>query len=158
MNEMLKYLAETSGTKLNYLAGEAATLANRRGKHPERYQLFTPLDQPQDVTAAEGRVTVRFTEYPGAYRLKGFLGEPVVRGFSVNLPETASDLTRLSRDALDKILGSDRYHYARSEDEIVRGVGEARLGREFYPFLLPLVALVLALEHVLANRFYRPQA
>jgi len=37
----------------------------------------------------------------------------------------------------------------------VLGVGEARMGREFYPFLLPLLALILGLEHLLANRFYR---
>lgn len=155
VNELVRYLVGAGGTKLNYLAGETAALPNTRGKQPERYQLFTPLDQPQDVTADEGQVVVKFTELPGAYRLKGFLERPLVRGFAVNLPESASELTRLERDALDELLGAERYHYARSQNEIVLGVGEARLGREFYPFLLLLVALVLGLEHLLANRFYR---
>ncbi len=155
VDRMTRHLADTAGTKLNYLAGETALLPNSQGRHPERYQLFTPLGQPQDVTAADGRITVKFTEYPGAYRLKGILGGPVVRGFSVNLPKGASELARLPRSELDGILGPERYHYARSEDEIVLGVGEARLGREFYPFLIILVAVVLALEHLLANRFYR---
>lgn len=155
VNELVRYLVGAGGTKLNYLAGETAALPNTRGKHPERYQLFTPLDQPQDVTADEGQVVVKFTELPGAYRLKGFLQQPLVRGFAVNLPESASELTRLERAALDELLGAERYHYARSQDEIVLGVGEARLGREFYPFLLLLLALVLGLEHLLANRFYR---
>ena len=157
VNEMVRYLVDAGGARLNYLAGETAILPNNRDKHPRRYQLFTPLDQPQDVTAADGRVVVKFTEYPGAYRLKGFLGEPVVRGFAVNLPQTASELSRMPRDELDEILGRERYQFARNTDEIVVGVGEARLGREFYPFLVPLVALILALEHVLANRFYRKQ-
>ena len=78
-----------------------------------------------------------------------------MRGFSVNLPESASQLTRLAREDLDELLGAGRYHFARSQDEIVLGVGEARMGREFYPFLLPLLALILGLEHLLANRFYR---
>ena len=104
---------------------------------------------------ADGHVIVKFTEFPGAYRLKGFRGESVVRGFAVNLPQTASELTRITRDELDQVLGPDRYHFARNTDEIVVGVGEARLGREFYPFLVCLVALMLAVEHVLANRFYR---
>ncbi|HPM84827.1 MAG TPA: BatA domain-containing protein [Candidatus Anammoximicrobium sp.] len=155
VNEMVRYLTDAGGTKLNYLAGETAALPNARDKEPERYQLFTPLDQPQDVTAAEGQVVVKFTELPGAYRLKGFLQRPVVRGFSVNLPESASQLTRLAREDLDELLGAGRYHFARSQDEIVLGVGEARMGREFYPFLLPLLALILGLEHLLANRFYR---
>jgi hypothetical protein len=155
VNEMMRYLVDTAGTKLNYLAGETASLPNSQGRHPDRYQLFTPLGQPQDVTAADGRISVKFTEYPGAYRLKGTWGGPVVRGFSVNLPRAASELARLPRSELDGILGPDRYHYARSEDEIVLGVGEARLGLEFYPFLIALVACVLAMEHLLANRFYR---
>lgn len=155
VHEMVRYLAGAGGTKLNYLAGETATLPNDRDKHPERYQLFTPLDQPQNVTADEGQLLVRFTELPGAYRLKGFRQQPIVRGFAVNLPESASQLERLDPAALDELLGAGRYHYARNRDEIVLGVGEARLGREFYPFLLPLLALILALEHLLANRFYR---
>ena len=157
VNEMMRYLVDAGGARLNYLAGETATLPNKRDKYPQRYQLFTPLDQPQDVTSADGRVVVKFTEYPGAYRLKGFLGEPVVRGFAVNLPQTASELSRMPRDELDELLGRERYQFARNTDEIVVGVGEARLGREFYSFLVPLVALILALEHVLANRFYRKQ-
>ncbi len=155
VNEMLRHLTDAGGTKLNYLAGETASLPNPRDKYPERYQLFTPLDQPQDVTAADSQVAVKFTEVPGSYRLKGFLQRPLVRGFAVNLPESASQLTRLNRDELDELLRPDRYHFARSQDEIVLGVGEARLGREFYPFLLPLVALLLGLEHLLSNRFYR---
>jgi hypothetical protein len=155
VNEMMRYLSDAGGTKLNYLAGETALLPNAPDKYPERYQLFTPLDQPQDVTAADGQVAIKFTELPGAYRLKGFLRRPVVRGFSVNLPESASQLTRLAREELDELLGPDRYHFARSQNEIVLGVGEARLGREFYPFLILLVALLLGLEHLLANRFYR---
>lgn len=154
-HELVRYLAGAGGTRLNYLAGETAALPNDRDTHPERYQLFTPLDQPQDVTADGGQVTVRFTELPGAYRLKGFRQQPVVRGFAVNLPESASQLERLDRAALDDLLGDGRYHFARNQDEIVLGVGEARLGREFYPFLLPLLALLLGLEHLLANRFYR---
>jgi hypothetical protein len=34
-------------------------------------------------------------------------------------------------------------------------VGEARAGREFYPFLLVVVVLILGMEQALANRFYR---
>jgi Aerotolerance regulator N-terminal len=156
VNEMVRYLADTAGLKLNYLVGETAVLANRRDKDPERYQLFTPLDQPQDVTAATGKVVVKFTEYPGAYRLKGHRGGPVMRGFCANLPRAASDLRRLAKAELDEVLGAGRYHFARNIDEIQFGVGEARMGREFYPLLLALLAIILALEQLLANRFYRP--
>jgi hypothetical protein len=122
---------------------------------PDRYQLFTPLDEPQDVLDRDGRVTVRFTDHPGPYRLRGQRTGPIVRGFAVNVPAEASDLTRVSREQLDDMLGKDRYKFARNRDEIDRAVGNDRIGTEFYPLLATLVALIFGLEHLLANRFYR---
>ena len=42
----------------------------------------------------------------------------------------------MTRKQLDDALGADRYQYARDRDEITRGVGEARAGREFFPYLM----------------------
>ena len=58
---------------------------------------------------------------------------------------------------MDELFGENRYKLARSRKDIQREVGESRVGREFYPYLLVLLALVLSLEHLLANRFYRRQ-
>ena len=55
------------------------------------------------------------------------------------------------------MLGKDRYQLARDKDEIDRAVGNDRIGSEFYPLLVTLVALVLGLEHVLSNRFYKKE-
>ena len=155
VNEILRYLAGSRESRLNYLAGETAVLANDPDRDPQRYQLFTPLEEPQEITARDERVVVKFTERPGAYRLKGNRGGPVVRGFAVNLPAEASDMTRLPPERLADVLGKERYQVARSREEIVRQVGIARVGREFYPLLIAALALVLGLEHLLANRFYR---
>lgn len=155
VHELARYLTGADATRLNYLTGQTASLPNAHTRQPARYQLFSPSDLPQDVTADEDSLSVKFTETPGAYRLKGFLEHPVVRGFAVNLPESASQLERLDRTALDEMFGAGRAHYARNQDQIVLGVGEARMGREFYPFLLLLLALTLGLEHLLSNRFYR---
>jgi hypothetical protein len=155
VNEMMRYLAGARESKLNYLAGETAVLMNDPDKDPPRYQLFTPLEEPQEVIARDGQLLVKFTERPGAYRLKGDRGGPMVRGFAVNVPVEASELARLPYRRLDELLGEDRYELARSREEIVREVGEARAGHEFYAYLIAALALVLALEHLLANRFYR---
>jgi hypothetical protein len=153
--EMVRSLVKSGQTRLNLLAGETAVLPNDPTEYPDRYQLFTPLDQPQDVLASGGRVTIRFTEQPGAYRLRGQKNGPLVRGFAVNLAGDTSDLTRLPRERLDEILGRGRYQLARSKDEINRAVGTDRIGSEFYPLLVTLLACLLGMEHVLANRFYR---
>lgn len=158
VNEMLLYLTGSSEARLNYVTGETAVLRNDPATQPERYQLFTPLDEPQDVLARDGRVTVRFTDNPGAYRLRGQLGNKtgaIVRGFAVNLAADVGDLTRWPADKLNDLLGKDRYHLAKNKEEINRAVGADRIGSEFYPLLMLLLVVALAGEQVLANRFYR---
>ncbi len=152
VNEMMLHLAQSGAvTRLNFRCGETAVLAN--DGYAERYQLFTPNELPQDMTARDGKVVVRFTDHPGNYRMKGLQGGAIIRGFAVNLPAEQTDLTRIARDSLDPILGKDRYRLARNRDDIDREVVSARVGSEFYPLLMAFVALVLGLEHVLANRF-----
>jgi hypothetical protein len=155
VNEMLLNLVGSGEMKLNYLAGETAVLPNDDSRFPDRYQLFTPLDEPQDVSVRDGRVMVRFTDNPGSYRLRGSRSGPIVRGFAVNVPAQASNLTRLKPEDLDTMLGKGRYQFARSKEEINRAVGNDRIGSEFYPMLAVLLAAVLGLEQVLSNRFYR---
>lgn len=152
VNEIMLYLVQSGDARLNYLCGETAVLPNDAG--PDRYQLFTPSEQPQDVTPRDGRLTVRFTEHPGGYRLRGQQGGPVLRGFAVNLPADDTDLARVTPEQLHPALG-ERFHLAKNQEEIDRAVGSARVGSEFYPLLMAMVALIFGLEHVLANRFYR---
>jgi len=156
VNEMFPYLAGEGQNRLNYTVGEPVVLPNDPARQPPRYELFPPSAEPLEVTAGDGEIVVRFTEQPGAYRLKGFRGGPVRRGFAVNLPARESDLQRVPRDELNERLGENRYQYARNREEIVLEVGEARVGREFYPYLLAILAVVFGLEHLLSNRFYRP--
>ena len=158
VNETMLHLVGSGQSRLNLQAGETAVLLNDEGRYPARYQLFSPLEQPQDLSARDGRLTVRFTDNPGAYRLRGQLGGPIVRGFAVNLAEETSDLARLPVERLDELLGKGRYQLAGSKEEINRAVGNDRVGSEFYPLLFTLVAIVLGLEHVLGNRFYKKDA
>lgn len=157
VNEMLQYLVQTGEGRLNYRAGETVVLNNPPEIFPERYQLYTPLEEPQDVLAREGKLTIRVTEHPGAYRLRGQRGGPVARGFSVNLPDDVGDLTRLPQERLDELLGKDRYRLAKTREEIDRAVGSDRQGSEFFLPLFAFFALVLGLEQLLANRFYRKE-
>lgn len=155
VNELMRYLVESDAARLNYATGEIAALGQQPQRDPEIYQLFTPNAEPQEIAARGDRLSIRFTENPGAYRLKGNRGGPVVRGFSVNLPPEATELRRVESTRLDEVLGEDRYQFARDRDQIELSVGEARAGREFYPTLLVLLAGALAMEQLLANRFYR---
>lgn len=153
-NAMFHYLVDRQGARMNYSAGETAVLNNRAGVDPERYQLFPPQGDVREVIAHEGRVTVRFTEYLGAYRLKGHADGPVIRGFAVNLPALETSLERADGEHLDRVLGKERYAFLKDVKELKRTVGKARQGPELFPVLILLAALILSAEGLLANFFY----
>jgi hypothetical protein len=155
VNESLRYVARLGEGRLNYQTGETAVLQNDVERHPQRYQAFSPDAEVQDVAARDDAVTIRFNDVPGVYRLRGNMEGPVVRGFSSNLPASATDLTRVPPGELDSLLGKDRYQLARDREEIHRVVGQQRVGQEMYPYVIVLLIVALALEQLLANRFYR---
>ncbi len=86
--------------------------------------------------------------------MKGAGGETTTRGFSANLPESDSLLQRTTSEQLDRVLGKERYQLADDQSQIVRVQGRQRTGREFFPFLVVALSIILVLEHLLANRFY----
>ncbi|MDP6445340.1 MAG: hypothetical protein QF805_16190, partial [Pirellulaceae bacterium] len=153
-NTIAQRLAASGDIKLNYLAGEPATLPNHSLRDPAKYQLFAPGADPQELAARESQVSVVFTETPGAYRLKGFRGGPIVRGFAVNYRADTADLARLDVKQLDGVFGEDRWSLVEQMTEIERAQGAQRVGREFYPLLMVVLVMLLGMEHLLANRFY----
>lgn len=154
VNEMAAYAAGAHAERYNYFTGERVVLPNVAGEHPASYQLAKPTGPLQLVRAGDGKLRIPWTDTPGHYRLKGVDDTTVLRGFSANLAAGRSDLTRVSPERLDALLGKDRYQLARTLDELERQQGTQRSGREFYPYLvIVLVALLLA-EQALADRFY----
>lgn len=153
LDRMLLYLVQSQDATLAYNTGQTAQLPVP-GQAGERYSLFTPRGTWQEVAAINGNVQIPFTDVPGTYRLRLDEAAEEPRGFAVNVTGDASRLERIDRERLTAILGADRLQIATTQAEIVREMDQARVGREFYPLLIPLLAVVLALEHVVANRFY----
>jgi hypothetical protein len=151
-----EYLVQARDSRLNYSIGEQVFVSNDDDEYPDSYRMFTPNleEEPRRVQANDGMVRFRFTDVPGSYRLKGDRGGVVLRGFSVNVPIGESDLERFGGEMLDTLLGAGRYQFATNKDEIQREQGMMRSGQEFYGLLVLFLVLCLALEHLLANRFY----
>jgi uncharacterized membrane protein len=153
-----RYLSSGTRDRLNLQAGQTATLQNDRDSMPIEYRLYSPLDgEPLRITANDNSVRYKFTDVPGTYRLKG-RGEgegAVLRGFSVNLAAGTTDLQRVEPAAMESLLGKGRYQLARRRDELQQQQGTTRLGQEFYPVLALLMSLLLALELIMSNRFYK---
>lgn len=158
LNQMLtEYLVQQDSDSLNISVGQIATFNNDLSKYPESYQVFSPdLRAPAtSITANQFKIRHRFTNDPGHYRIKGsFDGNPLLRGFSANLPSSSTDLMRLLPAELDQVLGVGRYQLAKDKSEIQRQQGTARMGQEFYPLLMLMMLIFFGIEFLMSNRFY----
>jgi hypothetical protein len=84
----------------------------------------------------------------------GTSAEPL--GFSINPPASESQFVPLEEKDLNALFG-DKKHYnlADSPDKLEELVKGVRIGRELFPWLMVLILLIVTLENLLANRFYR---
>ncbi len=172
MDGLSSYLVGSTDGQLNYYAGQTAVLHLDPAQRITSYLLTAPPREAADpresrvseeplrrsVDLKQQAIVESSTERPGNYRVRagGETSESRIdRGFSINLPPEASDLTRIDKEQLAKIFGKFDFRLAASREEVVRDIGENRVGREMFPLLIFLVALVLGAEHILANRFYR---
>jgi hypothetical protein len=158
MQEMGAYLVGSADEQFNYAAGDTVVMQLPDQQRSLVFTLRTPQDLqiPQTVDQQHGTLTVSSTSAPGNYQLQAGGSEGGVRrGFSANVPLAITRLDRIKAEDLDGLFGPKRYRLARNQDEILRDVSIGRVGVELYPLLVVLVALILGLEHVLANRFYR---
>lgn len=161
VDQICGYLAGSTEGQLNYLAGETAVLRLARDEHAGTFLLTTPRGDTyrQSADPKQRSIAVAATQWVGNYRLTaGGDQGGLDRGFSINLPLKASDLTRIDEEGLKQVFGDTEFQLAQSRDEIDRKISTGRVGRELFPLLIALVAIVLAAESTLANRFYRGDA
>ncbi len=157
MRQLTYYLAQLQPDTLNLETGQFARLKNDPRFAPETYALFNPkVNQPPTrITAADGELSYKFTDVPGHYRLKGSKdSNPVIKGFSANVPPAITDLKRIAPEDLDQLLGKGRYQIAAEKIEIQRQQGTSRQGKEFYPLIVTMLCVVFVLEYIMSNRFY----
>lgn len=160
-NGLTEYLAGSGGTRLNYLAGQTAILGLAPNERVTSYVLEIPGASPvrQSLTPGQTDLSIASTEALGNYRVRaGGQGAKLDRGFSVNCSPSISDLNRIDFATIVDALGKDRVQVARSQAEIELRVGQGRVGRELFPALIIALALVLGVEQLLANRFYKQTA
>ena len=148
--------------QFNHLCGEEVTLSLT--PHPAERQLWFRepglRQSPQVVPPDEAHLTVAHTDTDtaGAYTLLEGAGlKRPLTGFSVNLKSNECDLTRLTADDLNEILGPDRYQLARSIEELKSHIRSSDLGQEVFPILLVVLLVFFCGEHLVANRFYEEE-
>ncbi|MBX3438478.1 MAG: BatA domain-containing protein [Planctomycetaceae bacterium] len=157
VDEIARRLAQDSDVQLTYAVGEQPVLKLDVADEERTFLLQQPGFRQSRLTlpAGETLLTVPDVSELGHYDLKRSDGSPAsVSGFSVNPPRGESDLTRITSEDLDHILGEQRYQVARSIGELQEQINMADLGKELFPWILAAVVLIFVAEHFMANWFY----
>jgi len=156
-NQMAAYLVGSSDQQLNYLAGQTAVLRLDAARHRRGYLLKTPDGHSSSYQANLNRceLPITATEQVGNYRLEAGGAGGVTLGFSVNYAPDQTRLDRLSDQELAGVFGPMKFQLAHTREQIDRDISTGRVGRELFPPLILMVAIVLALEMLVANRFYK---
>jgi hypothetical protein len=157
VNGVVQHLAGAGRTQLNYLAGQTIVLPLSAEEQVSSYVLQLPDGNSvrQSLTSGQRNLSIATSEGLGNYRVRaGGRQERLDRGFSVNAPSEMSRLDRVSAADAVKALGPEWARVATNRDEIAMRVGLGRNGRELFPILILVVALAMAAEQLLANRFY----
>jgi hypothetical protein len=158
-NQMANYLVGGGTQQLNYVAGQTAVIQLDQATQRQSYMLFLPDDVTYPIPADLNRrdLTITATDQVGNYRLRAGGSEGVDFGFSVNYAPNQTRLDRMTDAQLTEFFGPLKIRLARTREQIDRDISVGRVGRELYPPLILIVALMLALEMFIANRFYSLQ-
>jgi hypothetical protein len=156
-NQMTSYLVGSGEQHWNYLAGQTAVVPLDAGSRRRDYMLFTPgkLSFPVSADLRRHELAIAATEQVGFYRVQAGGTEGVDFGFSVNYAPDQTRLDRLTEQELAAAFGPLKFRLARTRDQIDRDISMGRVGRELFPPLMLAVALILGVELLVANRFYR---
>lgn len=154
LSGMSTYISGWGQSQLNLAAGQPSVLDNDESM-PSQYDLFSPAGEVIRISATGSGVTYPFTQQTGAYRLKGLVEDrTVVRGFAVNYASGQFDYARITDDALDDMLGENMYSVAQKTEDLTTSIGNARSGRQLFPFLVCLMLFIWIAEQFLSAYFY----
>lgn len=156
-NESLLYAIDTDDDR-NVIAGQPAVLhVGRRDVAAVFVRTPTGDEVPVAVDQQRRTITVNGTQAPGNYVVRaGGEAGGFAKGFSAVLDPRATDFTRLPPDQITALIGAGQ-RVARTESELVRDVNLGRIGAELFGWLIVVAAAAMAVDWMLANRFYAPR-
>jgi hypothetical protein len=161
--QMLRYLTgDTEDANYNFLNGQNVLVKWPADSGPAKTTYLSGPDvigTDAILKREEGQAYLRLgperMQTPGNFRVDPE-DKKWAEGFSLNAPAEESNLERVAVDQIEPLLGKDSVAPA-SRDLQIRDVlaGKFTQPIELFPFLMILLLLFLALENLLANKFYR---
>ncbi len=160
MNETVAYLAGTTEESLNFDAGRDVVLPLDPTRRFKSYLVQDPEKKSSDLQNPpenSDALVVVSPQQLGNWTIKanGSEAEGASLGFSLNPPVSETTFVPLEKADLDRLIGEKKYELADKPSELDPLVARIRIGRELFPWLMLLILIIVSLEGILANRFYR---
>jgi hypothetical protein len=142
----------------NFASGQAITVTLPASPRFPAYSLKGPGGSaPTTVQRGENQGTLQLTQVaePGNYQVFGADGKAVAL-FSINLPFDECQLEKVPAEQIEALFGPKAILSPDARTPIVDTIGEHYSQPvELLPWLMLLLLILLALENLLANKFYR---
>ncbi len=160
MNETVPYLAGTSNEQLDFEAGENVLLFLGPGARYQSFLLMGPDTKTPDSlapSATSDYLEIVAPQMLGQWTVmaKDAENRQTRLGFSLNPPRSESQLVPLETKELDAIFGKDGYALAEDATTLQKYQDTVRVGNELFPWLMMLILIIVTLENLLANTFYK---
>ncbi len=164
MNQSVSYLSGAVEEGLVFDAGKDVVLPIDPTRRLKDYVVQAPNDKVVETlspAAGSDALVISSPQQLGNWVVKGTgtEGGAEVIGFSVNPPVSETQFTPLEKTDLDRLFpGKDRYSLSDDPASWRQDIKYGRVGRELFPWIMFLIMILVTLETVLANRFYRETA
>ena len=160
MNLTVPYLAGTSGEQLNFEAGENVLLALGQGARyqsflvtgpdPKNTQSLTPTAQSEYLEILAPQMMGQWT-----VMAKDADGRQARLGFSLNAPQDREPVQAARAGRAGHHFRQGRLRPGRRRQDAPEGCDKIRVGIELFPWIMMLIMIVVTLENLLANTFYK---
>jgi hypothetical protein len=165
MLQSSRYLCgEQEGRNLNFTLGQdEPTVVLPPGPRFASYALIGAELFDKLSANDKGMLTFKELAEPGNYVLEGRNPDAnqkqIVAAFSVQMPPEESDLTRVPEPEIERLAGTGAVIAPGRHVELRQALeGHWSEPVEVFPWLMVLLLFVLAVENLLANKFYRQPA
>ncbi len=164
MNQTVSYMTGSVEEGLVFDAGRDVVLPIDPTRRLKDYGVQDPKGKTVETVSPPSGSDSMFVSAPqqlGNWSVKGTgnEGSVDVLGFSVNPPVSETQFVPLETSDLNRLFpGKDRYTLADDPETLNRAVTVGRVGRELFPWIMLAVMMVVTVESLLANKFYRESA
>ena len=157
VDEVMQYLTGAADEQRNFVVGDPVEITVPAADRFNRYAVARPRLRLTEGTLPFDEPSALLTDIDeaGHYQLRSTdEGNRFHRDFAVNDLDEENNLTVVSEEVLDTILGSGRYSRVTDPEQLDRAVNVGRLGVEVFPVLMGLLIVLFCGEHLMANFFY----